>query len=108
MVVKKQLARETSKFPHCLENRLTDGGEDVSLTLLSPFTPSKNPGNHFCYRLSRRVDPRAIGRLKGLGQLKNPMTSLRTETATVRNMGCRKGKEQKKQEAKIESAEMKF
>jgi hypothetical protein len=30
---------DTSKFPHFLDNRLTDGGEVVSLTRLLHFTP---------------------------------------------------------------------
>jgi hypothetical protein len=38
---------ETSRLPHFLDNRLTDGGE-VSLTRLPPFTPRKIPGTHFC------------------------------------------------------------
>jgi hypothetical protein len=32
---------ETSRLPHFLENRLTDGGEVVSLTRRQPFTPRK-------------------------------------------------------------------
>jgi hypothetical protein len=31
-----------------LDNRLTDGGEVVSLTHRPPFTPRKMPGTHFC------------------------------------------------------------
>jgi hypothetical protein len=38
---------ETSRLPHFLDNRLTDGG-DVSLTPHPPFTPNKIPGTHFC------------------------------------------------------------
>jgi hypothetical protein len=30
---------ETSRFPHFLDNRLTDGGEVVSLTRWLPVTP---------------------------------------------------------------------
>jgi hypothetical protein len=30
---------ETSRLPHLLDNRLTDGSEVVSLTRRSPFTP---------------------------------------------------------------------
>jgi hypothetical protein len=33
---------ETSRLPYFLENRLTDGGEVVSLTRLPPFTPQKD------------------------------------------------------------------
>jgi hypothetical protein len=39
---------ETSRFPHFLDNRLTDGGEVISLTCLPPITPRKIPGTHFC------------------------------------------------------------
>jgi hypothetical protein len=48
---------ETSRHPHFLDNRLTDGGEVVSPTRRAPF------------------NTRAVVRLEGLGQLKNPMTS---------------------------------
>jgi hypothetical protein len=37
-----------------------------------PLLPRKIPGTH---SVRGRVDPRAIVRLEGLGQLKNPMTS---------------------------------
>jgi hypothetical protein len=30
---------ETSRLPHFLDSRLTDGGEVVSLTLRPPFNP---------------------------------------------------------------------
>jgi hypothetical protein len=33
---------ETSRLPHFLDNRLTDGGEVVSLTLRPPFTPQED------------------------------------------------------------------
>jgi hypothetical protein len=48
---------ETSRLPHFLDNRLTDGGEMVSLTrrLIS---------------VRGLVDPRVTVRLEGLGQLK--------------------------------------
>jgi hypothetical protein len=38
---------ETSTFPHFLGNRLTDGGEVVSLMSRPPFTPKKIPGTQF-------------------------------------------------------------
>jgi hypothetical protein len=38
---------ETSRFPHFLDNRLTGGGEAVSLTR-RPLPPRKIPGTHFC------------------------------------------------------------
>jgi hypothetical protein len=39
---------ERSSLPHFLDNRLTDGGEVVSLTHWPPSTPRKIPGTHFC------------------------------------------------------------
>jgi hypothetical protein len=33
-----------SRFPHFLDNRLTDGGEVVTLTRRPPFTTRKIPG----------------------------------------------------------------
>jgi hypothetical protein len=39
---------ETSRLPHFLDNRFTDGGEVVSLMHRPPFTPRKTPGTHFC------------------------------------------------------------
>jgi hypothetical protein len=44
---------ETSRLPQFLDNRLTDGGEFVSLTHRPRFTPRKIAGTHFCYRMSR-------------------------------------------------------
>jgi hypothetical protein len=45
-----------------LDNRLTDGGEGVNLTRRPPFAPQEDSWYW--------VDPRAIARLEGLGQLK--------------------------------------
>jgi hypothetical protein len=39
---------ETSRFPHFLDNRLTDSGEIISLTRRPPFTHRWIPGTHFC------------------------------------------------------------
>jgi hypothetical protein len=39
---------ETSRLPYFLANRLTDGGEVVSLTRRPPFTSRKIPGTYFC------------------------------------------------------------
>jgi hypothetical protein len=39
---------ETSRRPHLLDNRLTDGSTVVSPTSRPPFTPGKIPGTHFC------------------------------------------------------------
>jgi hypothetical protein len=62
---------DTLRLPHFLDNRLTDGGEVVTLTRCRPLPPGR-----FLVLISDRgwVDPRAIVRLKGLGQLKIPVT----------------------------------
>jgi hypothetical protein len=39
---------ETSRLPHFLDSRLTDGGKVVNLTHLPPITPKKISGTHFC------------------------------------------------------------
>jgi hypothetical protein len=42
---------ETSRLPHFLDSRLTDGGEVVSPTRRQPLTPPpprKIPGTQFC------------------------------------------------------------
>jgi hypothetical protein len=72
---------EKSRLPYSLANRLTDGGE-VSLTRRPPFTPH----GRFLVLISVRgwVDPRAIVRLEGIGQFKNPVTSSGIESATFR------------------------
>jgi hypothetical protein len=38
-------------LPHVLDNRLTDGGEVISLTRRLLFTPWEIPGTQFCYNL---------------------------------------------------------
>jgi hypothetical protein len=39
---------ETSRLPHFLNNWLTVGGEIISLTRQTNFTPGKILGTHFC------------------------------------------------------------
>jgi hypothetical protein len=73
--------RETSRLPHFLDNRITDDGEVVSLRSRPPFTPGRFL---VLISVSGLVDPRAIVRLEGLGQLKNAMTSLGNEPLTFR------------------------
>jgi hypothetical protein len=41
------LGCDKSKLPHFLDNRLTDGGEAVSLTRRPPFTPQEDPWYSF-------------------------------------------------------------
>jgi hypothetical protein len=45
-----------------VDNRLTEGGEVVSLTRRPPLTPGKIPGANFCYRLSRPQSHSAAGK----------------------------------------------
>jgi hypothetical protein len=72
---------ETSRLPHFLDNRLTDGGEFVSLTC-RPLLP---PGRFLVLIfVTGWVDSRAIVRLEGLGQLKNPMISSVIDSASLR------------------------
>jgi hypothetical protein len=71
---------ERSRLQHFLDNRLTEGNEVVSLTRRPPFTPRNLPGTHFCSRLSRPVDHRAIVRLEGLGKLKKSNEPIRNRT----------------------------
>jgi hypothetical protein len=73
------------RIPHCLDNRLTDGGKVVSPTHPPHFTPQKHhyfyvSGTHFCYRLN---EPLGLVRQEGLGKLKN-VTSSGLEPATFR------------------------
>jgi hypothetical protein len=46
---------EMLRIPHCLDNRLTDGGKVVSPTHWTSSTPEKHyfsaSGTHFCWRL---------------------------------------------------------
>jgi hypothetical protein len=57
-----------SRLPHFLDNRLTDGGEVVSLMRRTLFTPQKD--SRYSFLLEAESTPRAIVRLEGLGQLK--------------------------------------
>jgi hypothetical protein len=61
---------ETSRFPHFLDRRLTDGDKVVSLT--RPLPPGR-----FLVLISVRdwIDPRAIMRLEGLNKLKKSTSS---------------------------------
>jgi hypothetical protein len=71
------------RIPHCLDNRLTDGGKAVSPTHRMHFTRQKHyfsvSGTDFCYRLSRS---QGLVRPERLSQLKN-FTSLGLEPMTV-------------------------
>jgi hypothetical protein len=43
-----------------------DGGKVVSLRHRPPLPPGKDPGTHFCYRLSRLQGHSAIGRIMSM------------------------------------------
>jgi hypothetical protein len=64
---------ETSRLPHFLDNRFTDGGEAVTLTgRQAALYPQED--SWYSFLLKADMDSMAIVRLEGLGQLKNPMT----------------------------------
>jgi hypothetical protein len=65
-----------------LENRLTDGGEDVRLTRRLPFTPMKIAGTYFCWGLRRPQGHSSVGRIRSI---KNTITSSGIEPASNRN-----------------------
>jgi hypothetical protein len=71
-----------SSLPHFLNNRLTDGGEVVSLTGRPPFTPQED--SWYSFLLDADSTPGPYLQLEGLGQFKNLMTSSRIEPASFR------------------------
>jgi hypothetical protein len=75
------------RLSHILDNRLTDGGEVVSLTRQPA---ALYPPGGFLILISVRgwIDHRAIVRLEGLGQLKNLMTLSGIEPATLTHKCC--------------------
>jgi hypothetical protein len=48
---------ETSRLPHFLDNRLTDGGEVISLTCPPPFTPQKDSWYSFLLEVESNPGP---------------------------------------------------
>jgi hypothetical protein len=69
----------TSRLPHLLHTRFTDGGEVVGLTHRPHLYPHED--SWYSFLLRGWADPRDILRLEGLGQLKNPVTSSGIESA---------------------------
>jgi hypothetical protein len=65
------------RLPLFLDNRLTDGGEVVSLTRRPPFTPRKTRGTNFCQRLSDPQAHSATGRIKS-NEKSNDLIGYRT------------------------------
>jgi hypothetical protein len=68
-----------SRLPNFQQNRLSDGGEVVSLMRRRPFTLRKIP---VFISVRGWVNSGEIVRLEGLGQLKNTITSPGIKTAT--------------------------
>jgi hypothetical protein len=66
------------RIPHCVDNRLTDGGKVISPMHPPHFTPQKHyyfnvSGTHFCYRLNKF---QGLVLLKGLGKMKKKIIHL--------------------------------
>jgi hypothetical protein len=61
-----------ARLPHFLDNRLTDGGEVVSLTRRPHFTLRKIPGTHCYQRLSRPDGHSAAGRIRSIEKIQRP------------------------------------
>jgi hypothetical protein len=72
---------ETSRLPHLLEYRFTHGGKFVSLTRrLAALYPPPPKKILVLISVTDWVDPRAIVRLEGLGQLKKNSDPIRNRT----------------------------
>jgi hypothetical protein len=73
------------RIPHCLDNRLTDGGKAVSPKHRPRSTPQKHycsaSGTHFCSRLSK---PQGLVRLEGLGNNNNNNNNNNNSVALAR------------------------
>jgi hypothetical protein len=67
------------RIPHCLDSRLTDGGEVVSRMHRPHSTPQIHffSGTYFCYRLSKL---QVLVRLEGLGKLRKLKDLIVTRT----------------------------
>jgi hypothetical protein len=76
---------EMSRIPHCIDNRLTDGGKVVGPTHRQHFISQQHSfsasGTHFCYRLS---EPQSQVRPEGLGKFKISFSSSGLEPAIFR------------------------
>jgi hypothetical protein len=52
------------RIPHCLDNRLADGGGVVRITRWPRITSRKIYGTHFCYKPSRPKQHNVAGRIR--------------------------------------------
>jgi hypothetical protein len=71
---------ETSRFPHSLDNRLTDGGDVVSLKRRQHFTPQKD--SWYSFLLEAESTPLPYWGWKGYVNWRHSMTSSWIEPAT--------------------------
>jgi hypothetical protein len=72
----------TSRLPHFLDNRFTDGGEVVCLVRQPHFTPQEDSWTLFLLEAESARGPSATGRIKSIE--KNAVTSSGLEPATFR------------------------
>jgi hypothetical protein len=71
---------EILRIPHCLDNRLTDGGKVVTLRTGRSLLPRNNfsaSGTHFCYS-----KPQGLVRPEGLGKLKKFIRFIGSRTSS--------------------------
>jgi hypothetical protein len=82
--VKLKLTCEASRLQHFLDNWLTFGGKVISLKRRPAALYPPPPSRRFRVLISVRgwIDPKAIVRLEGLCELKNPMASSGIEPTT--------------------------
>jgi hypothetical protein len=81
------------RIPHCLDNRLANGGKFVSPTLRPLSTTQKYyfpaSDTNFCYSLST---PQGPVRLEGLGKETSPTANLSTRNPTLTVLGSNPGR----------------
>jgi hypothetical protein len=73
------------RIPHCLDNRLTDGGKVVSPMHPPHFTPQEHyyfsdSDTHFCQRISK---PQGLVWLEELGKFKKSVQYKNTKSEDI-------------------------
>jgi hypothetical protein len=58
---------------YCLDNRLTDGGEVVSLTRRPPFTPKEDSWYSYLLEAESIEDHSAAGRIRSIEKSNDPI-----------------------------------